>query len=512
VFESLELGEGEGMSLSSPAPLVLGPLAGRGLSSAMSALVAAVDAVLAQVPAELPGPQALADAAALLRQVERLRAGALDRVADVDHRELHVLDGAPSTATWVEAQQTSLDRGEVALARRMGSLPRLQEAVRDGLLPIATAERVGTALSGLRRHLDRPDGLIDGQDGEQALLGVIGHGVRQMVCQALGGLADDDPRLNALLADCAEILTWPTSQLARLEAAFVLLARQVEPAQLPGALAQLVDALLPDELERRAQDAHARRAFGARLNADGDGWVLTDGDLDLECGELLRAVLDAELAVDPDNPDDTAAFEQLREQGWHSSDPLPETGQPGPRSLRQKRHDALKNALRRYLDSGIAGTRDKAAPHLDVIVGIDALERRPGALPAVSARSGARLPASLVRRWTADSSIARFVLGLGGKVIETSHRERTLKPHERRAKRIETGGWCQGSGCRSGPGTPMTPHHGHPWHRGGTTSLADTVNACRPTHHDLHSGKKRIRLRDGRWLDERGWAEGPPPA
>lgn len=478
-------------------------------SSPVTALVAAVDDVLAQVPAELPGPQALADTAELLVQVERMRAGLLGRIADVEQRKLHVIDGAPSTSSWVETQQTSLDRGEVALARRMGSLPRLDEAVRQGLLSIAGAELVGKALTKLRRHVDRPDGLIDGQDGEQALLGVIGHGVRRMVCEALGGLADDDPRLTALLTDVAAIVESPVTQYARLEAAFVLLARHVEPVQLPSGLGMLVDALLPNELEKKAADAHANRGLGLRRNSAGDGWRIPDGDLDLECGELLETVLAAEMAVDPGNPQDTAEFERLREQGWQSTDELPDPGQAGPRSLRQKRHDALKNVLRRYLDSGIAGRRGKAAPHIDVVVGVDLLTDQAGALPAVSATTGARLPASLVRRWLADSSVARFVLSLGGKVIETSHRQRTLKPHERRAKRIETGGWCQGAGCRSGPGRRMTPHHGDPWRRCRTTSLADTVNACDRTHHDLHSGKRTIRLRDGRWLDENGWTEGP---
>jgi hypothetical protein len=267
----------------------------------VSALVQAVDLVLAQVPMALPGPQALADTAELLRQVERLRAGLLGRLADVEHRKLHSLDGAPTTSSWVDTQQTSLDRGQVALARRMSGLPRLEQAVREGRLSIAVAEQVGKSLSKLRRHLDRADGLIDGQDGEQALLGVIGHGVRRLACEALGGLAEDDPRLLALLADTAAIVGAPDSQYARLEAAFVLLARQVEPAVLPGALGQLVDALLPNELEKRAADGHANRGFGLVRTSDGTGYRITDGELDLECGELLEAVLAAELAVDPDN-------------------------------------------------------------------------------------------------------------------------------------------------------------------------------------------------------------------
>jgi len=482
------------------------------VSPQVAALQAAARLVVDQLPVQLPEAQALADTAALLTVVEQLRGAVLTRLADVDVRKLHRLDGASSTSSWVEQQQTSLDRGEVALARRMSTLPTLGEAVRSGSLAVAVAERVGKALARLRRHVDRPDGSIDGQDGEQALVGVIGHGIRSLLCQAAGGLDDDDPRLTALLADLADIVQRPVSQLARLEAGFVLLAQQLEPVLLPGALGQLVDALLPNELEKRAEDGHANRGFGIRLNSDGSGWTITDRDLDLECGELLQAVLHAESAVDPDRPADTAGFEQLRADGWQDGDPLDEAAAEtsiGPRSLRQQRHDALKNALRRYLDAGITGLRDKVAPHLAVTVGIDLLDEEPGAMPAVSTTTGARLPSSLIRRWTCDSAVGRFVLSLGGRVIELSHTERTLKAHERRAKKVQTGGRCQVAGCRCGPGARLVPHHPDAWARTGRTSLSDTVLVCDGHHHDLHSGGRTLRLRGGRWLDQHGWTDGP---
>lgn len=481
-------------------------------SAAVAALVEAVDAVLALVPADLPGPQSLADTAVLLEQVERLRGGLLGHIADVECRKLYLLDGAGSVSSWVDAQQTSLTRGEVALARRMSALPTLEAAVRDGELAVAGAEQIGKALAKLRRHVDRPDGRIDGQDGEQALVGVIGHGVPSLVLQSLGGLPDDDPRVQRLLDDCAAIVESRGSQYARLEAAFVLLGRWVEPAVLGGALGQLVDALLPNELEQKAADAYANRGFGIRLNSDGSGYRVTDGDLDLETGELLLAFLESEKAVDPDNPRDTEGYQQLRNDGWQSGDPVPDAGGPahaggcsGPRSRRQRDHDALRNGLRRYLDAGIAGLRDKVAPHLCAIAGVDLLDGVPGALPAVSARTGASLPASLIRSWLGDSAVSRFVLSLGRKVIETSHTERTLKPHERRAKRIETGGRCQGLGCRR---FGRIPHHPQLFSTCGTTSLGDTVWLCDATHRDVHVGKKTIRLKDGRWLNESGWTDG----
>ena len=98
-------------------------------------------------------------------------------------------------------------------------------------------------------------------------------------------------------------------------------------------------------------------------------------------------------------------------------------------------------------------------------------------------------------------------MSLGRKVIETSHTERTLKAHERRALLVQWGGRCAGAGCTSPPGTPLIPHHANPWARTGTTSLADAVPFCDTTHHDLHEGGRTILLRDGRRLGPHGWVE-----
>jgi hypothetical protein len=113
----------------------------------------------------------------------------------------------------------------------------------------------------------------------------------------------------------------------------------------------------------------------------------------------------------------------------------------------------------------------------------------------------------MVRRLLCGSAITRFVLSLGHRVIESSHTERTLKPHERRIKQIETGGLCQAAGCRNGTATGhrLTPHHVNPYATSGETSLTDTVMLCELSHHDLHDDGKTIRLKDGRRINPHGW-------
>lgn len=483
------------------------PVASASLSAPARQLMAVTEALAAQVPADLPGPQALAETQLILTELDRLKVIALRRVADVDRRGLADLDGAPSTATWVAQQQTGLGRGDVALARRLERFPLLAERVFDGL-SVGAAQKIGAALTKLRPHVDRPDGLLDGQQAEEVLRAVICDGVLSLICETRGGVPDDDPRLASWQDELAGICSRPATGLVRLEAAFVMLAIHIEAGLLGQALERLVDACLPQQLEDDADRAHRNREFELTRNYGGSGWSAR-GQLDDECGELLHTVLTAQLAADADNAVDTAAWAAHREQGAATEDILELDGCGGaPRSMRQRRHDALKLALRALLDSGALGLRDKQAPHLSITIGLDGLHAAPGALPAVGA-SGAPLPLSLVRRWMCDSYVTRFVLSLGRRVIELSHTERTLKQHERRAKRIETGGRCQGAGCTRGPGHLLIPHHVIAWALVGTTSLDETVLVCEQTHHVLHSGGKTIKLKDGRYLNATGWVDGP---
>jgi hypothetical protein len=487
-----------------PAPAAAPALV---LSAPIRTLMAATEALAAQTPAEMPGPQALAETQILLAELDRLKAVALARVADVDRRGLAELDGAPSTASWVAQQQTGMDRGDVALARRLDRYPLLAQRVFDGL-PLESAQKIGAALTKLRPHLDRPDGLLDGQPADLVIASVICNGVRDLVCEARGGMDDTDPRLDQLIAELAGIAGRADTGLSRLEAAFLVLAREIEPALLHSALERLVDACLPQQLEDAADQADRDRQLQLTRNYGGAGWTVS-GQLDTECGEMLHTVLTAELATDPDNPVDTAAWSALRETGAETEEIVELDGCAGaPRSMRQRRHDGLKTALRRLLDSGALGRRGGHVPHIAVTVSLDGLHGAPGALPAIG-DSGQPLPASLVQRWLCDSEITRFLLSLGRRAIEASHTERTLKRHERRAKRIETGGRCQGAGCTRGPGEHLIPHHVIPWSVCGTTSLTDTVWFCPQTHHDLHTGGKTIRLKDGRYLNEHGWTDGP---
>lgn len=537
-----------------------------------SEAVASVCAAVVAVPAAAPDDPvvALADTRALLVAAAALQAAALDRLADVRARALHTLTDAPSTAAWLRRSGHDVDPAALAAAGRLARHPAVRDQVTadraaelaaaasgipaggqacddpDGGDPAAglatgdpaaglatgdpaggrpvargiglrQADQLCRALDRVRPHLDRPDGLIDGLPGAAVLEGVAG-GAYDLLCEARGGVADDDPLLAAWSGGLAGALTAST-QTGALERLLLVVAAHLDPVLLPAAVTCLTDALLPVQLQQRSDAAHRERGLTLRRD-DAGGWRITRGRLDDQAGELLQTVLTACGGTDPANPQDTAAWAAARADGAGAGGAGGAGGGgadgggagagdardlPPARSRAQRDHDALALGLRTLLDSGALGSRGKAVPHVGVLVTVDQLAAlddagpAPGALPARSTTTGCSLAGSVVRRWLADSALVRLVTSLGRRVVETSHTQRTLTATERRLLHAQWGGRCAGAGCAHDSTHGLVPHHGQAWALTGTTSLEDSVPVCDPCHAHVHR-HGRLRLRDGRVL------------
>lgn len=135
-------------------------------SEAVAALLSAVSTQAAVPAAELPGGQALADLKGLLRAADLLHRVVLARVADADTRGLVGVEGDRSMGAWLSHQDAEVPSGTLRTARRLSHHPGIGQAVQDDRLSVAHADVISEALGRLRPHLDRPDGLIDGQPGE----------------------------------------------------------------------------------------------------------------------------------------------------------------------------------------------------------------------------------------------------------------------------------------------------------------------------------------------------------
>jgi hypothetical protein len=503
-------------------------------------LRSAVDALAAQEPTQLPGDVALQRSKDLLVECERLKALALEALSDVDRRELYTSEGSPTTNAWITGLHVpGVGKTEITLARRLRAVPRVAEELKAGRLSGQNAGRITTALTKARSHLDQPDGRIDGQVGEEALYGVCVNGISTLLAEQgrplpaavlstdvsdngtageAGQGADDSPspaeRAHHVLREELEaLLDAPATQVARLEASLLVLARHSDPVQLPAALAQLLDALLPGEHEKRAQKAEDERGLTLTRHSDRSGGSVR-GDLDDEAFEFLSVLVQAGMATDPDSPDDTRAWRDRRAAGIDADldpDDWP-AGQPRPRSAKQRRHDAFRSVLRKALDHGLLGTRGKALPHVVITVGADLLDGVPGSLPGRSA-TGGRWSQRQVRRLLCQSRFTRMVLDVRSRVVDVSHTSRTATALERLLGHVESGGVCQRRSCSRGPATGhrLVPHHGDPWARTGTTSLRETIWFCEADHdHELHRKGRALELKDGRIVGPDGWIRREP--
>jgi len=505
-----------------PPPVTVGP-----------GVVALQDAVagLERVdPRLLPGRQALLEAEAVQKVVQRLRVHSLGRLHDVHDRGLYREDGYRSTTAWLRGVAPDAAAKDVTLAKRLPDLPFVQQALHDGTVSITAAGKVAGEMVKMRPSLDRPDGLIDGLPGEEVVAAVVDDTV-DVIARDRFGLCADDPAQAATLTELEQrteaIHAGGGSQHDRVEQACVLLSEQLTVRALPAALEDVVLAVVPSLLEERDKAAQDTRALPLSPNDDGTWQV--EGTLTPECGERLFTALSAEARRDPANPLDTAArarqraadadtagrdpwadphlpaWEQraLREQ----TELLPDAEELVPRSRSKRLHDAFGRLLERYLTEGLGGVHGKVPVQVAVTMTHRLVEGQPGALPGKGS-SGRPLARSLLRRWWCDSHVTTLLMSDGWVPLGVVHTLRTLTGRERTASQVQFDHRCAGDGCCSGQPDPLivlVPHHVRRHATFGRTSLEETLLVCERLHQDLHLGKRTVRLRDGRLVDENGF-------
>ncbi|HUR14494.1 MAG TPA: DUF222 domain-containing protein [Mycobacteriales bacterium] len=499
----------------------------------LTELLDVVDRIAVVDPVLLAEGQALGEAQALLGVQRQLRVLQLARTEDVAARSLYAHSGFRSTAAWLRSVAPDAVVSDRTLARRLTDLPFLHAAVLDGRVSLVGAAKTAGALVKVRRYLDQPDGLVDGVDGEGMVVG-IGENVLDLICRQHFGLSSDHPAQAVLLArlqtEVETILGAGGSQQARIEQLLVLLTAELPAEVLKAALDEIVDAIVPSLLEEQDKCAQDKRALALSANPDGS-WDLS-GTLTPECGERLFIALAAEARRDPANPDDTVLREQHRQQTRETGGQdlvTPGTDLPRwehdalnglswtpdrdqvlvPRSRSKRLHDALNRLLERYLSTGLGGTHGKVPVQATVTISARTLDDSPGAPPGRGG-SGRPLARSLIRRWWCDAHVTTLLLSTGWTPLGLVHSARTITGTEHKAATVQFDGRCAGNGCCPGqpdPLIPLVPHHviGHAL--AGRTSLGETVMACPTLHHDLHAGKRTIRLRNGRLIDENGYLD-----
>ena len=303
-----------------------------------------------------------------------------------------------------------------------------------------------------------------------------------------------------------------------LEAAEYRLRWWAAPALDPGQLRHLGEELIYRADPAGAEDRERKRFERRHLSF---GFTLQDaGTITGACGDTLSA--------------------EIIKTAVHAFGPPLGTGDT--RTAAQRRMDGLTAACAAALDSGKAGTRHGAAPHLSILVDEQTLAGStattgpgpsgtgtpapsgtgttaatgagtPGTGPPGAACSGTTGtgPASETQAGSAPAGTpplpgpppartgygamltARQVLALAcradlsvirwrdGIPLDVGRRYRTETPAIRRALQARDHG-CRFTGCGM-PAPWSTAHHLRPWKDGGTTSLNDTALFCFVHHH-----------------------------
>jgi hypothetical protein len=218
----------------------------------MSELRSAIEALRADRLAELPDGRVEEDFLELQRAVEALEVERLRRLAELERRAVHAVDGHLSAASWLVARCRvgwGAARSDVRVARALEEMLRTRRALNEGVVSLASAKTLAEA----RR--DDPEAFAAAEE---------------------------------TLVDAA--LRLGVSDLHRVVAFW---RQRVEHER----------ALSGDDPLRARRRLHASVTLG--------GMVRLDGDLDPETGEsvltALRAVLDAEARLPDENDRRTPA-------------------------------------------------------------------------------------------------------------------------------------------------------------------------------------------------------------
>ncbi|MFN8027274.1 MAG: DUF222 domain-containing protein [Acidimicrobiia bacterium] len=232
--------------------------------------------------------------------------------------------------------------------------------------------------------------------------------------------------------------------------------------------------LADDELSKAKDQRNWQRRHLHVSPTTGGGHIT--GFVDPEATAVITAALDALMPPDPlDSPE-------------------------GPRTLGQRRADALVELSQRSL--GATSPSSRAKSNVDILIDADtAAGRTPTDLLHVRCDivGGGVLSKAAVERILCDSAagyavirrpFARDMARQASEVLDLGRRTREPSAAQRRAVMLRDE-HCQYPGCRA-PISWCDIHHLDPWERGGATDLTNLAALCRRHHVAVHEGGKRV--------------------
>jgi len=276
---------------------------------------------------------------------------------------------------------------------------------------------------------------------------------------------------------------WADGRLSTDQARHLFRAAEAVPDEYPDAEENLVDIVESlDAVDTGRAVEYWRQAMEGPGNLDAetqqirrglsaswslDGMVKFDGWLTSAAGQALIAGLDANMA--PPRDGDT-------------------------RTPRQRRHDALENLCRDWLDNGTNPTVGGEKPQIVLHTDMPALRGIAGGLHETE--NSDIVDVDTLRMIACDCSLTRIVIGPDSEVLDVGRKTRVWSPAQRRAI-LARDRHCQGPGCRAKP-RHCDIHHVDHWADGGTTTVDKGKLFCRPCHVQEHLKERFQRRRRSR--------------
>jgi hypothetical protein len=166
-----------------------------------------------------------------------------------------------------------------------------------------------------------------------------------------------------------------------------------------------------------------------------------------------------------------------------ASAPRPADGEPDPRTVDQRRGDALVEVCRRAVSASPTATPSGVKATLIVTIGLDDLKdrARPGVLVG-GVDGGTLLGPETIRRLACDAALIPAVLDTTGQLLWLGRTRRPFTSAQIRGLWLRDRN-CSFPGCTA-PATWCDAHHLRHWADGGPTDLSNGTLLC-PRHHTI---------------------------
>lgn len=479
-------------------------------------------------------PEPRSERQATLQLLELEIASSAAHVAAATHRMLTALrtfdemtgwaeQGASSCVHWLSwriGMSPGIAREKLRVARALGRLPQIDEALRSAQISYSKA-----------RALTR----VATPENEGALLGAAASATAmelERVCRKFRGIALEEiekrPRALAeerwvrFRQDDDTGLIRVTAQLPPAEAAVFKLAMGVAGAVVRKRAAALLRAAAKGDASGAAGASRTTAgderdgAFDDRESApDAPGAALDDREA--VCGtalplaaftspdgarSLTQAARELLFGDEPAGAADAARRSGARGGGWFRTAELEQLST-------FSRADSLLAVCESFLER--ASLAERRLPRYEVVVQVqrDALAgttQEPALLD-----DGTAVSAETARRLSCDCAVVHVETDAAGSPLDVGRRSRSIPSAIARALKLRDK-TCRFPGCTQDAW--LDAHHIRHWARGGATRLSNLVRLCARHHWFVHEGGGSMRAEGDRLLffDPRGRPiENAPP-